>query len=1123
MALTEFWNKLTDASARPDQRGSRLWDWLCENLDLAFYKPQASTEVEISCLTGRDGQYYVLKNTHKKTYYRIGERDYFIWERMDGSRTVKDLVVEYFGEYGSFAFARIASLVVGLKNNWMLSDPPVNLYREVKTQLDGRRLGVRLQKFGNAFTQKPFPIKGIDGVITWMYRRGGWLLFTRPIQVIFVLISVAGVILFARTFNAGSFELIPSLNGSYFWGAVALGFLLLVALLAHEFSHALAVKHYGREVRRAGVMIYLGMPGFFVDTTDIWMEGKRARLAVTWAGPFSGLVLAGIVSIVFTFLPDYALDAVLFRFAFLSYMVVFFNTNPLLKLDGYYLLMDWVEIPHLRGKSIAFLRNGLPAKLVITDRSNLSIRSIINNLREMKSFSREEKIFTVYGVLSILWTIYAISLGFQLWPSRLIESLQELMFGSKDASLLPITILTLLLSIIFVSMIIVLIVNIFRRSFTWAYKRGILSNTRIMAGIFLGISLLVSLIVIYSYPLIILELIVTAALGAALFFAWKNAKNYLGSRFFSFFRLIGFAVLSILIGEVLQFSILFSRDNLVVPEGLLYGLSLFASVSLLFASASLWRRRELKLLSWIEKIIIAVGIVISIWMVIFAILGEIVVSGVPVYVAVGNFVFPWLALVLLVPALFSYWRTRAGPAWIIYALALGWLVGSVVFNLSLLVFYLLLLSSLGLHFLNFEQLHLTGERPQVIFNLSDNTRLERAFSWTMESIIAQFREVAGNRQSESLGSDFDRYAVSAGWNVKLVDGHVQDTTTGDEGLIEHGEVYAAALTLLLNVIAKQVGEKLTIRMLQSAYDTLPWEEREIGDQYCFRHVKMAQSLSEEFRATQHDYTGLLRRMPLFATMRDDEIHLLVTRLKLVHHSPGDVIIRQGKRGDRFYIIRQGHVQVTQRDEHGVTEVVNQLYRGDYFGELALLEDTPRNATCTATVPSETLTLSKRDFDELVRDHFEMRDKLDDSIANAELLRRIPIFSEMDGIQIQHMAAKLQEETIEAGEIVIRQGEVGDKFYVIKTGKVLVYVSVAGVDKVIAERGPGEYVGEVALLLDEPRSASVKTLTPVSFLTLERKDFNRLVTEHLYVSRGLERVSSRRMIDLRRVAVDSKLG
>ena len=118
------------------------------------------------------------------------------------------------------------------------------------------------------------------------------------------------------------------------------------------------------------------------------------------------------------------------------------------------------------------------------------------------------------------------------------------------------------------------------------------------------------------------------------------------------------------------------------------------------------------------------------------------------------------------------------------------------------------------------------------------------------------------------------------------------------------------------------------------------------------------------------------------------------------HPAGKRIIRQGDRGDRFYIVRQGHVEVTQRDAVGVPRVVNQLDRGAYFGEVALLHDAPRNASCRATVPTETLALSREDFDGLVRSRFAIRGKLDRMLARAELLRRLPLFSELDGLQIQ---------------------------------------------------------------------------------------------------------------------------
>jgi putative peptide zinc metalloprotease protein len=436
-------------------------------------------------------------------------------------------------------------------------------------------------------------------------------------------------------------------------------------------------------------------------------------------------------------------------------------------------------------------------------------------------------------------------------------------------------------------------------------------------------------------------------------------------------------------------------------------------------------------------------------------------------------------------------------------------------SLSPLLPSLLLAASLFLHHVTYTRVPYLREQRQATLDLSDKRRLERAFGWTVSAILDQFHQTAGARSGRLLAECFNNYSIAAGWRVSIAKDRVEDYLPTDMSLIERGELYAAALCQLLDLVTQEMGERSTVRALQRAYDGLLWEEREIGAQYLFRDVKQAEALGRAFQATRRDYQGLLRRMPLFATMSDRELDLLLSRLKPERHASGKTIIHQGDMGDRFYIIRRGHVEVTQRDQRGVTEIVNQLDRGDYFGEVALLRDAPRNATCQATVPTETLSLSRQDFDIVVKRHFALRDKVDRSVSRAELLRRLPLFAELTGPQIQHVAAQLQEEQLEAGVVFIRQGERGEAFYVIESGQVEVFVSGDGRDRVLVERGPGEYVGEIALLLEVPRTASVRTLEPTSLLVLQETDFGRLLSEHLAVSRGLEQESSRRMIDLRR--------
>ena len=1032
-----------------------LWDWLRAKLDPAQYPPEAAQGVVARRLTGREGEYYVLKNPIPKTYYRLSARDFFLWERMDGTQTVKDLVVAYFMQFGSFAFARVVSLVEGLKANLFLTDRPVNVYQQVRERLGRRSPSYRLNQVADIFMEKQFAIHGIDGALDAIYRTVGRILFTRPLQLLFLLTSISGLYFFFRAFQAGDWSVV-TVNGSYTWGVIGLLIAEVVSIFTHEMSHALTVKHYGREVRRGGVMLYYGTPAFFVDTTDIWLENKRARLAVTAAGPYSGLILGGLASAAITLWPRWELSALLFQFALVSYLLVFFNLNPLLELDGYYLLMDALEIPMLRDKSFGFIRSGLRARL---QSSNQTVRKML------ASFSREERIFAVFGLLSAAWTIYAIYSGLDFWRLQLAEVVGSLWAGGGVGQIV-LGLLGLVIAVPLVMGVGNLLLGIGRRILAWADGRGFFDRPWAVAALLLLLTAALARAPRYLPYLIpstrgdtggFLGLL---ALAVGAFLAWRNARNYAGSRLARPFGLLGLFLLALLV-----------KDAAILATG---------------------------------------------WPPLSADVLRLLLSGAAV-----------LALTLLLPTLSSFWRTRSGPAWALLLLALASMalasmaLGSLVvanrMGLSPLVPYLLLASSLFLHYLAYSRIQYRAEEVEADVEMGDHLRLQRAFAWTAGAVLSQFREVAGERNSRALEERFNRYAVAAGWRLNLANNEVRDALPADMGVIERGQVYAAALNALLDQVAREVGEKLTVRALQRAYDRLPWQEREVGGQYLFRDVERATALSQQFQATRQDYGGLLRRMPLFATMEQAELELLCSRLRAEHFPAGREIIRQGDRGDKFYIIRQGHVQVTVRDEQGAMQMTNQLERGDYFGELALLHDAPRSATCRATVPTDVLSLSRQDFDRLVKARFALREKVDASIARVDLLRQMPLFAELDTQQVQWIAAAMKQEAFAAGAVLIRQGEMGETFYVIQSGRVQVTVAQDGEEKSIAERGPGEYLGEIALLLEVPRTATVTALTPVQVLTMHKQDFDRLVGEHLYVSRGLQRETSRRMLNLRRMA------
>ncbi len=105
----------------------------------------------------------------------------------------------------------------------------------------------------------------------------------------------------------------------------------------------------------------------------------------------------------------------------------------------------------------------------------------------------------------------------------------------------------------------------------------------------------------------------------------------------------------------------------------------------------------------------------------------------------------------------------------------------------------------------------------------------------------------------------------------------------------------------------------------------------------------------------------LQSVPFFSNLKDEEISALAERLVLRRFGIGQVIFHHGDPGGLLYIISQGKVKITHSTVDGHEALLAILGNGDFFGELALLDDSPRSATAEALEPTETLTLHRTDF------------------------------------------------------------------------------------------------------------------------------------------------------------------
>lgn len=383
---------------------TNLWQELKPS-DLTRYYPQRKNTWALKQLTDKDGTYYILKHTQNANYLRLSPEQRFLWDLLDGKNNIQDIVIAYLIEYQTFDIEGLMALLTQLEKNGFIQNPRANLFESAQNTLQNATL---LQKL-TGLMQIEFALNNLDASITRLYRAFGGFLYHRFTQILMAMLALGGLIAFSvynlNTTQSTHIQLpIASLISFYI--------VLALVFLIHELAHALTVKHFEREVRRGGVMLYMGFPAFFVDTTDIWLSPRRARLLVSWAGPYSGFVLAGVCALLLFVVPNPGVQTVLFQSALSAYSLSMFQLNPLLHYDGYFILMDWLEIPRLRERSIAFVQQELG-----------------NKLRQRQTLTRQERLFTIFGVLSVVWTILTLGLFAVTGGGWLLAGLR-LLFGN---------------------------------------------------------------------------------------------------------------------------------------------------------------------------------------------------------------------------------------------------------------------------------------------------------------------------------------------------------------------------------------------------------------------------------------------------------------------------------------------------------------------------------------------------------------------------------------------------------------------------------------------------------------------------------------------------------------------
>ncbi|EGV66198.1 hypothetical protein PSN45_003366 [Yamadazyma tenuis] len=219
---------------------------------------------------------------------------------------------------------------------------------------------------------------------------------------------------------------------------------------------------------------------------------------------------------------------------------------------------------------------------------------------------------------------------------------------------------------------------------------------------------------------------------------------------------------------------------------------------------------------------------------------------------------------------------------------------------------------------------------------------------------------------------------------------------------------------------------------------------------------------------------------LFQKLDSTSKKTVLSALTKKTYKKGDEIITQGDEGDYFYIIESGTVEFyVDNIERGTSK------EGSSFGELALMHNSPRAATVIAASDDVTCWA----LDRLTFRRILLEGTFNKRLMYENFLKEVKILSGLSTQEISKLADALTTEIYHQGDKIVTEGESGENFYFIESGNCEVFKSDQGR---VTELSKGDYFGEVALLNNLPRQATVQAVDTVIVATLDKSGFQRLL-------------------------------
>lgn len=275
-----------------------------------------------------------------------------------------------------------------------------------------------------------------------------------------------------------------------------------------------------------------------------------------------------------------------------------------------------------------------------------------------------------------------------------------------------------------------------------------------------------------------------------------------------------------------------------------------------------------------------------------------------------------------------------------------------------------------------------------------------------------------------------------------------------------------------------------------------------------------------------EYPRMLHRLPLLSDLSGSTFRSVMDAV-VAHRLPdGAMVIREGEIGSSFFLVAGGAVQVYRADIHGREIQLATLHEGSLFGEMALIQSSPRTASVRVMGEADLLEVTREGLSSLASEMDAVAVALDrftrERLLN-NLLATAPLFRAFSRKQRLDLIRRFTGHEVAPGTTVLREGDPGRGLYVVLSGEVDVTKTQEGdEDVLLANLKAGEVFGEIALLKGGPATATITAARQSTILFLDKIYFQRLINAIPQLKKYFDNLSEERLADTRLVMDDEFL-